>query len=172
MIQEIVFGYLASVIVITSVLAVTGRNAVHNILWMLVMFFHLAVMYITLNAEFIAAIQLIVYAGAILVLFLFVVFLLNLREEIQRRQFMSSPWVAGLLAISIFGMLVMTFLDIDIHPVGEWTPEAIHRVTPTVALGQEMYTNFLMPFEIVSLILLIAVVGAVLIAKTKIVDKE
>ena len=80
MLSKLFFGYFAAVIIALSALVVTRRNPVHSVMWMLLLFFNLAGMYLFLNAEFIAAIQVIVYAGAILVLFLFVVLLLNLRE--------------------------------------------------------------------------------------------
>ena len=90
MLPQIFFGYFASAIIIMSILVITRRNPVHSVMWMLLLFFHIAGMYLFLNAEFIAAIQIIVYAGAILVLFLFVVLLLNLREELLSDRFESS----------------------------------------------------------------------------------
>ena len=83
MLPELFFGYYASAIVIFSLLVVTRSNPVHSVMWMLLLFLHIAGLYLFLNAEFIAAIQIIVYAGAILVLFLFVLLLLNLREEVK-----------------------------------------------------------------------------------------
>jgi NADH-quinone oxidoreductase subunit J len=79
MLPKLFFGYYAVVILFLSVLVVTRKNPVHSVMWMLLLFFHIAGLYLFLNAEFIAAIQIIVYAGAILVLFLFVVLLLNLK---------------------------------------------------------------------------------------------
>src|SRR5512146_1263314 len=96
MLPKLFFGYFAAMITLLSVLVVTRKNPVHSVMWMLLMFFHIAGMYLFLNAEFIAAIQVIVYAGAILVLFLFVVLLLNLREEIRTNRFIRS-WPAGLV---------------------------------------------------------------------------
>ena len=83
------FAYFSFAIVILSLLVVTRRNPVHSVLWMLLLFFHIASLYLFLNAEFMAAIQIIVYAGGILVLFLFVVLLMNLREELSIGKYIS-----------------------------------------------------------------------------------
>ncbi|MCS7002463.1 MAG: NADH-quinone oxidoreductase subunit J, partial [Dehalococcoidia bacterium] len=78
---QLVFFYLAGVIILTSILVVALRNPVYSVLSLLIMFFHVAGLYVTLHAEFVAAVQIIVYAGAILVLYLFVVMLLNVKRE-------------------------------------------------------------------------------------------
>jgi NADH-quinone oxidoreductase subunit J len=85
---QIFFAYFAGMITLLGILVVTRNNPVHSILWMLVLFVHIAGLYLFLNAEFLAAIQIIVYAGAILVLFLFVIMLLNLKSEetVRKRQ--------------------------------------------------------------------------------------
>src|SRR5512142_2094542 len=100
MLPKLFFGYFAVVITALSLLVVTRRNPLHSVMWMLLLFFNLASMYLFLNAEFIAAIQVIVYAGAILVLFLFVVLLLNLREEIRTNRFIGS-WPAGFIISAV-----------------------------------------------------------------------
>jgi len=82
MLPVIFFIYFAVVMTALSILIITRKNPVNSVLWMLAMFFHIAALYLFLNAEFLAAVQLILYAGAILVLFLFVVMMLNLREEL------------------------------------------------------------------------------------------
>src|SRR3990172_1904202 len=97
MTAELLFAYRAGAIIALSILVITARNPVHSVLFMLLMFFHIAGLYLTLNAEFLAAIQVMVYAGAILVLFLFVVLLLNLKEEVTAERFVG-PWPLGLSA--------------------------------------------------------------------------
>jgi len=83
MFTQIFFCYCAVMIIGTGLLAITMKNPVHSVLMVLVLFFHMAGLYLTLQAEFLAAVQIIVYAGAILVLYLFVLFLVSLREEIR-----------------------------------------------------------------------------------------
>jgi len=166
-INQLFFGYFAFVIVLTSLLVITRKNPVHSVLWMLIMFFHVAGIYLFLNAEFMAAIQIIVYAGAILVLYVFVIFLLNIRKEIMEERYVGE-WPVGLTAaLSIVIVVMIPLIGMKVKPVGEWGIEAINRETQTVALGTVMYTEFLFPFEVASLILLVAIIGAVVLAKGK-----
>lgn len=167
MLPQLFFGYYAVVIVFLSMLVVSGKNPVHSVMWMLLLFFHIAGLYLFLNAEFIAAIQVIVYAGAILVLFLFVVLLLNLKEELKIDRFIGS-WPAALFVTSAFFVLVSIALkSMVLGPSGKYTIAFIQQETHTKAIGQLLYTEFLFPFEIASLILLVAVIGAIVLAKRK-----
>ncbi|MBI3592586.1 MAG: NADH-quinone oxidoreductase subunit J [Nitrospirae bacterium] len=167
MLPKIFFGYFSVVMVILSLLIITRRNPVHSALWMLVMFFHIAGLYLFLNAEFLAAVQMILYAGAVLVLFLFVVMMLNLKEELTMERFIGE-WPVG---VSI-GALLLVLVSLAISslapgPAGQATIEAIKAATHAKAIGTVLYTEYLFPFEIASLILLIAVVGAIVLAKKR-----
>ena len=165
MLPRFFFGYFAAAITIISILVVTRKNPVHSVIWMLLMFFHIAGMYLFLNAEFIAAIQVIVYAGAVLVLFLFVVLLLNLREELRTERFVGS-WPVGLfIAAALLAGIIAALGSFVKGPAGLYTIDYIGKVTDTKALGNLLFTQFLLPFEIVSLILLVAVIGAIVLAK-------
>ena len=167
MLPQLFFGYYAVVIVFLSMLVVMGKNPVHSVMWMLLLFFHIAGLYLFLNAEFIAAIQVIVYAGAILVLFLFVVLLLNLKEELKIDRFIGT-WPAALFITSSFFVLVSIALkSMVLGPSGKYTVAFIQQETHTKAIGKLLYTEFLFPFEIASLILLVAVIGAIVLAKRK-----
>lgn len=168
MLPKIFFGYIAIVIVALSILVITRRNPVHSVLLMLALFFHIAGLYLFLNAEFLSAIQVILYAGAILVLFLFVIMMLNLKEELTVERFIGEWPIALALGISILmfiGFAISRFIQ---GPVGEYTIEKIKAETHTKAIGKLLYTDYLFPFEIVSLILLIAIVGAIVLAKKRI----
>jgi NADH-quinone oxidoreductase subunit J len=167
MLPKLFFGYFATVIVILSLLVVTRRNPVHSVMWMLLLFFHIASLYLFLNAEFIAAIQVIVYAGAILVLFLFVVLLLNLREELMVNRFIGS-WPAGFAVSAVLLVIVMNAIkSFVLAPPGNYTVDLIQKETHTKALGKVLYTDFLFPFEVASLVLLVAIIGAIVLAKRK-----
>ncbi|MEW6108185.1 MAG: NADH-quinone oxidoreductase subunit J [Nitrospirota bacterium] len=167
MLPKLFFGYFATVIIILSLLVVTRKNPVHSVMWMLLLFFHIASMYLFLNAEFIAAIQVIVYAGAILVLFLFVVLLMNLREELQTNRFIGS-WPAGLFISAAIMVIIMSAVRYFVlAPPGQYSIEFIKKETHTKALGKILYTDFLFPFEIASLVLLVAIIGAIVLAKRK-----
>jgi len=164
---EFFFGYLSLVVVFCAVMVVASCNAIHSVLYMLVMFFHVAGVYLLLQAEFLAAVQIIVYAGAILVLFLFAIMLLNLREELTAEQ-LTDGWPAA--AGVVGGVLLVLFLvlsGITTMYKGDWSPERIKEVTFTKALGKVLYTGYLFPFEIASLILLVAIVGAIVLAKRR-----
>lgn len=167
MLQKLFFGYYAAVIIVLSILVITRRNPVHSVMWMLLLFFHIAGLYLFLNAEFLAAVQVIVYAGAILVLFLFVVLLMNLREELETNRFVAF-WPFGLAICAAILVAVIGALGSFVPPpLGEYTVEKIQDATHTKMLGSILYTEFLFPFEIASLVLLIAIVGAIVLAKKR-----
>lgn len=165
MLPQAIFLYHAFVIVVLSLLVITRRNPVHSVLLMLVLFFHIASLYLFLNAEFMAAIQVLVYAGAILVLFLFVILLLNLRQDAVTMRFAGS-WPSGILIAGlIFLCMFMSLKGVQPGPSSYYTIEYIKEVGHIKAVGAELYTKFIFPFEIASMILLVAIIGAVVLAK-------
>ncbi|MEW6740990.1 MAG: NADH-quinone oxidoreductase subunit J [Nitrospirota bacterium] len=167
MLPKLFFGYFSIVMIVLSLLIITRRNPVHSVLWMLVLFFHIAGLYLFLNAEFLAAVQLILYAGAILVLFLFVIMMLNLKEELTAERFIGEWPIGVALGISILMFIYFTISKFIQGPAGQYTIEAIKRETHTKTIGKVLYTEYLFPFEIASLILLIAIVGAIVLAKKR-----
>jgi NADH-quinone oxidoreductase subunit J len=136
---------------------------------MLIMFVHIAGLYLFLNAEFLAAVQIIVYAGAILVLYLFVIMLLNLGKEDMVRKF-QGQWPIGLVVSVVFIILFTMLLAgiTVIPPAGKYSAEYIQSEGIMMTVGKVLYTEYLLPFEIASLILLVAILGAVVMAKKKI----
>ena len=175
----IVFGALSSLAILASLMMITRKNAVHSALWLVVTFFQLAGLYIMLGAEFLAALQVLVYTGAILVLFLFVVMLLNLREKapqlggIHTAQ-MVAAWPIGLLlAVELTTVILFSNVLLGGAPgdtIGNanyvWSTQQVAVSGGNVSvLGQTLYTQFLFPFEIASLILLLAVLGAIVLAR-------
>lgn len=163
MMHKIIFMYFAVVILTSAVLTITRRNPVHSVMFMLLLFFHIAGVFVLLNAEFLAAVQLIVYAGAILILYLFVVMLLNVdKESSAARANRFWPWMAGfgLLIAGEIMLLVLsgTFPSVVDRPM-------MHAGAGARELGMVLYRNYLVPFEIASLILLVGLVGAVMLAK-------
>ena len=165
MIPQGFFIYFASMIVLLSVLVITRRNPVHSVLLMLLMFFHVAGLYLFLNAEFMAAIQLIVYAGAILVLFLFVVLLLNLKYEATVRQFTVQWPTAIIFIIAIAALMGIGLRNIEIGPMRQYSIQMITQLTHLKAIGLVLYTDYIYPFEVASLILLVAIIGTMVLAK-------
>ncbi|HUI46589.1 MAG TPA: NADH-quinone oxidoreductase subunit J [Nitrospirota bacterium] len=165
MINKLIFLYFAAVILVSAVLMVTRRNPVHSVMFMLLLFFHIAGVFVLLNAEFLAAVQLIVYAGAILILYLFVVMLLNVdRESAAARANRFWPWMI------CFGLLVagevMLLVARGTFPAEEGKTMRLAS-SGIRELGILLYQNYLVPFEAASIILLVGLVGAVTLAKKK-----
>jgi|SRR5208283_1159527 len=172
MLPKLYFGYFSIVMVVISLLIITRKNPVHSILWMLALFFHIAGLYLFLNAEFLAAVQLILYAGAILVLFLFVIMMLNLKEEVLDDRF-SGDWpIAVFVGGTILVLILIALIALTQGPLGSYTIQAIQAETHAKVLGRVLYTEYLFPFEIASLILLIAVVGAMVLAKKRRTEED
>jgi NADH-quinone oxidoreductase subunit J len=173
-----VFFPVAGLAVIASLMMITRRDAVHSALWLVVTFFQLAIMYVMLGAEFLAVLQVLVYTGAILVLFLFVIMLLNLREGPKLQGVhvgqMIAAWPVGLiLALELTAVILFSRVpseaqigDIIGNQTIVWSADQVLAVGGNVqALGQTLYTQFLFPFEVASLILLMAVLGAIVLAR-------
>lgn len=162
--EQVFFFYFAIVIAATSVLVVALRNPIYSTLALLIMFFHVAGLYVTLHAEFLAAVQIIVYAGAILVLYLFVVMLLNLKQDIRyHRQWPIAAVVGVSLAVEALILTAMKGWTTPAAATG--TEMAIAGVGNTEAIGDVLYTTYLFPFEVASVILLVAMIGAIILAK-------
>ena len=176
---QLVFMTAAGVAILSAIMMITRRNAVHSALWLVAVFFNLAVMYVMLGAEFLAALQVLVYTGAILVLFLFVIMLLGLQESGPR---LGGLHTAQLVAAWPVGLLLMLQLIVIIlfsnqpqqvnfgDTIGDtqvlWNAAAVNAIGGNVqALGNTLYTQFLLPFEVASLILLLAVGGAIVLAR-------
>ena len=165
---EVVFALIGLVAIAGGVSMVLARNPVHSALFLVVNLFCVAFLYMSLNAEFLSVVQVIVYAGAIMVLFLFVVMLLNVKGETP----LLTPGAAKGFGF-LFGLIVATeLLWIVLSPGGsEGGPSPVATLPAgfgsPAGLGMLLYTTWLYPFEIVSLLLLVAVVGAVVLAKRK-----
>ena len=167
MIPELFFAYFAFAVIVLSILVITRKNPIHSVLWMLLLFFHIASLYLFLNAEFLAAIQLIVYAGGILVLFLFAVLLVNVREELRINRFIGA-WPTGLtFAIGLLIVILVSIKSFVLGQQGIYSIDFIRQESDIKALGKLLYTDFLYPFEIASLILLVAIIGAIVLAKRR-----
>jgi NADH-quinone oxidoreductase subunit J len=164
---QLTFYYLAAASVASALLAVTRRNPVHSVLWVLALFMHVAGIFLIVGAEFLAAVQVIVYAGAILVFYLFVLMLLDLPTEESGPRFGTHwPFAAaagvGFAAIAWYASGSSHYLA---SPAGPRTEGP--SFGSLGAIGRALFTDYALPFEIVSLILLAAIVGTIAIAKRK-----
>ncbi len=175
MIETALFVILAVVTVVTAILVIVQRNPVNSAICLIFTFFSLAGIYLLLNAEFVAIIQVLVYAGAIMVLFLFVIMLLNLGKEQKRVHRNRLQKIVGVLlgAVLLFqiGMvfrstlLQHSFVD---GTQGTFTAEKVAAMGNTQVVARLLFTDFLLPFEITSVLLLVAIVGAIILAKREI----
>lgn len=163
----IVFYLLASVCLASAVMVITRRNPVHAAMFLVLCFFCVAGIYVIMSAEFLAAVQILVYAGGIMVLFLFVIMLVPLEKK-------SPPprigHVAGtLLVVALLAsILVSAFRTIDV-PVVEGAVKALSAGGGNIeAIGMELYRRYLLPFEIASVLLLVAMIGAIVLARRKV----
>jgi NADH-quinone oxidoreductase subunit J len=160
--EALTFYIMAFVTLVSAVLVVFLSRPLHNVLFMIMTMLGLAGLFWLLRAEFIAIVQVIVYAGAVMVLFLFVVMLLNLDRLGESDQKKSvRGWVGALVGLAVFGVLLTGFKYLAIVPAPK--PDAIVSPSNTTALAKELFTTYLLPFEIASVLLLAAMIGAVLL---------
>lgn len=165
--SQLFFGYFAGMIATTSILVVALRNPVYSALSLLVMFFHIAGLFVTLHAEFLAAVQIIVYAGAILVLYLFVVMLLNVKQDDRYH----SQWrIAALVCVPLLveSIVLLSGGTGPTNPGGQSLQSGQHDAITndnTRAIGETLFSTYLFPFEVASLVLLVAMIGAIVLAK-------
>ncbi|MBI4409166.1 MAG: NADH-quinone oxidoreductase subunit J [Gemmatimonadetes bacterium] len=151
---------------------VTRKNPIASLLFLVLTFFSLAALYVLLGAHFIAAIQVIVYAGAIMVLFLFVIMLLNLGHD-YRPDVRGGAWiVAGFATAGLTGWLLTRVLTTEgavVAQGGELEIAAAVREWNAVgAIALPLFRDYLVPFELTSVLLLVAIIGAVLLAKRRV----
>jgi NADH-quinone oxidoreductase subunit J len=164
---DLIFFFLLSLIAVaTAIGMLLSRNAIYSALFLVLNFVTVAVFYLLLGAPFIAMAQITVYAGAIMVLFLFVIMLLG-AESLPEAQVL--PWqrpLAGLLAVALAIESTFIFLT-RARPLGDVAqPDAsINTVTNLRALGESLFTDYLLPFEVTSILLLVAMLGAIVLIR-------
>lgn len=168
MLESILFFAFATVAVISATLVVVCKNPINSALSLVVTFFCLAVFYVMLDAPFLAAVQIMVYAGAIMVLIIFVIMLLNIQAESGKRS-AHGMLISGIVGAAILfetGWLLAKGTISESR--GVLDRALILREGHTELIGKAMFGDFLLPFEITSLLLLAAIIGAVILAKKKI----
>ena len=161
MIETVIFLLFALLAVASSLVVVMHRNPVYSTMSLVVTLFAVAVLFVLLGAPFIAAIQILVYTGAILVLFLFVIMLLNITREESAVSQQKVQMGGALLGALVFGgMLALLFWNAQ-RTMDPMTEELVSMK----GLAREMFTDYLLPFEIVGMLLLVAVIGATVAAR-------
>ncbi|NVO85002.1 NADH-quinone oxidoreductase subunit J family protein [Hymenobacter terrestris] len=158
------FLFLSFVALLSALGVVFTKNPVHSVLFLILTFFTISGHYLLLNAQFLAAVNIIIYAGAIMVLFLFVIMFLNLNELTEPQKPALAKIAAAIAGGSLLLILVAALKDIV--PTGAVTGTAFNSQIGMVdQLGLKLYTDFLLPFELASVLFLIAMVGAVMLGK-------
>jgi NADH-quinone oxidoreductase subunit J len=192
----LVFMVIGTIAVASSILVVAMRNPVHSALFLLLTFLCVAVLFVLRSAEFVAAVQVLVYAGGIMVLFLFVVMLINYRHLPEER-LLSKVWLGGIgVGVAVF---VLFFTLVRNGAYADQAPDAARKLSTVretyltehpsdstklvrrtrdrenrnaEAVGMALYTDYLVPFEVVSLFLLVAMIGAIVIGKRELSAEE
>ena len=170
MLNTLLFYAFATLVLGGAILTITKRNAVHSAISLIVSLLGVAGLYLLQQAEFLFAVQIVLYIGGIMVLFLFVIMLVNLDQAAKERQF-NRQWLVGLVAAALAGTQIGWFLikgRNSLHIAETGLPGASAGEGNTELVADVLFRDYLLPFEIVSVLLLVAVVGSVVMAKKRI----
>jgi NADH-quinone oxidoreductase subunit J len=167
--EAIAFYTLAACILGFAVLVISAKDTVHSVLFLVLDFLFVAALYVLLGAQFLAAIQVLVYAGGIVVLYLFVVMLVNLRRPLTSYR---DPRRRSKIGIALAVAILVEFGAIAAWSYTRPAPAMMSRIAPampmagnTEQVGWLLYTSYLIPFEVTSMLLLVAMIGAIVLAK-------
>ena len=164
--MTLLFYSVACLTIISALFVVLNRNPVYSAVMLVLCFFSIAILYLLLEAYFVAVLEIIIYAGAIMVLFLFVIMLLDLGREaaLPKLKILDKALSLFLVVIIFLGILTLTMWDGgDLHQTLD--PSSVGDIT---AVGKALFTDFLLPFEVASLLLLVALIGTVYLAKKRV----
>ena len=166
--QWVIFLGVGFVTILTSLLVITRKNPIHSALFLVMTFLGVAVLYLLLQSPFIAIVQVIVYAGAIVMLIVFVLMLLDLEEELRSGlKLLYSKVIGGVLAV--FFLLAIVYAVSATGPTGKMGSATPVQMSANVkSVGEMLLTRYLLPFEIATILLVAAIIGAVVLSKKKI----
>src|SRR5579871_3196748 len=169
LIDNVLFYVFAALVLGGGILTITRRNAVHSAVSLIVSLLGVAGLYLLQQAEFLFAVQIVLYIGGIMVLFLFVIMLVNLDQAAKERQFNRQWWIA-LACVAVVGAQIFWFLSKGSAAFQIAQPAAVTAtgLGNTEQLADVLFRDYLLPFEIASILLLVAVVGSVVMAKKRI----
>ena len=165
MVTQYVFYILSAIAITGALFTVFSRNPVYSILSLIVTFLAIAGHYFLMNTQFLAVVHVIVYTGSIMVLFMYVIMLLNLNKETEPNKPLLSKLAAIISGLSLMAVLVVAFKDVSALPKNTVTNEGIGLINN---LGLVLYQDYLLPFEVSSILFLAGMVGAVLLGKKEI----
>lgn len=162
-ITQILFWFLSVIALFSALMVISSKNPVYSVLWLIATFFAISGHYILLNAQFLAVVNIIVYAGAIMVLFLFVIMLMNLNKETEPQKNRWLKMAGAVAGGCLLLVLVAALKDTDIKQQQAMVNAG--DVGLIKNLGKELFTTYVVPFEISSILFLSAMIGAVVIGK-------
>jgi NADH-quinone oxidoreductase subunit J len=161
----IIFLVLAAFTLVAGIMVVTVKNIIHAALWLIASFFTVAAMYLLMEAEFLAIVQVLIYVGAISILILFAIMLTRHVTGEGIRQLYQRWWVALLVAAALFGLLIApTVVGYSWNTVPPVAADQAATISSSVQIGTAFMREYLLPFEIASVLLLVALIGAIVIA--------
>jgi NADH-quinone oxidoreductase subunit J len=161
---DVLFFLLSALILVAALAVVTVRNIIHSALWLIASFFGVAALYLLMEAEFIAVVQVLVYVGAISILILFAIMLTRHVTGEGVRQLYRRWWVALLVAAGLFGLLIVPTVYNYNWSVVTPQPGQPEAISSSLQLGTAFMREYLLPFELASVLLLVALIGAIVIA--------
>jgi len=170
MLDKVLFYFFASIAVASAVLMVTRRNVVHSAIFLITALLATAGIFLQLRAEFLFIVQIILYVGGIMVLFVFVIMLVNLDVALQQIQFARQKWVALFVTLALAAQVGLMFWTSGKMPGGlpVLTAAAAAKLSPNSEIvARSLFESYLLPFEIASVLLLVAMIGAVVMAKKR-----
>lgn len=157
-IDQAFFIYFYISLSLLSIAVIVSRNLIHSVFFLLIFLLHVAAVFLFLNAEFLMVIQIIVYVGGVLALFVFAIMIINLKEELKHRKFIKFAGVGIFSALLFFALFYGYMRNIKISPEKPLSSDI-------KTLSSILYSYYLLPFEILSLVLLVALIGGIIIAK-------
>jgi NADH-quinone oxidoreductase subunit J len=164
----ITFILTALVAIFAAVMVITRRNPIHSAMFLVLNFLCIAVLYLLLNFQFIAIIQVMIYAGAIMMLVIFVIMLLSVEEE-ERKRKITVPFAQMLGVVLVFILFAQLIVGVAVRVLpgeqGEFSPERVAQLGDIKTIAGLLFTKFLFPFEVASIILLVGIIGAVILSK-------
>lgn len=161
--MTIIFYILATITLGTAVMTVLSKNPIHSAVYMIVCFFSISGHFLMLNAQFLAVVNIVVYAGAIMVLLLFTLMLMNLSEQLEPKKKIISR-IAAAISGCLFAVLLLAVLLKSTPVIETYKAEGVDYQSVHV-IGQVLLNEYLLPFEFISVLLISAMIGAVLISK-------
>jgi len=165
-ISALAFYVFAAITILSGLMVVTARNPVHSVLWLILAFFNSAGLFVLMGAEFLAMVLVVVYVGAVAVLFLFVVMMLDVNFQNLRKGATNYAMIGGIIGVILLLELIFMLGSAAMLPEGAGGAEPIPKfdvMSNTHAIGHVLYTNYFYLFQVAGMVLLVAMVGAIVL---------